>query len=434
MDDINLKKTGEELNPSDQNIDPKFGQRTNLLIDLTKNLSPPPEPKNFGHPAEDTKYDLDKKAEIEEKKIKEKRARAERRLSKKNIGKGDDYLDQIIKEMNAEEQRDSELLEYVLKLGILKSDWLKTPNNQVLKMHELASTEDLDDYRSRVDISTYIDFPVTKSNPAEKIFIGFDATMSTSQKVLKDKLTRSTNVSRENRQEKKLPFGFSTLRYTYDPSTNEKLLSDKVPRYTICLSKKLLDSMKEFSQPDKQPELNKSAEYQEIRFKILSEIYEQNRFFKLMNQGVNVEASRILTRISTCVWKSLKDSMIDLINHSDSFSDLKSSIDKIKTLEQSKKTASPATKDELAGQIKSSYAKLYEEISERYFADDHTRNEPSYKALISAVREFDRNAAEGILDKYKAPQVRNVSFDPNGNTFTMKEWYGKTDYQFDEPD
>ena len=113
---------------------------------------------------------------------------------------------------------------------------------------------------------------------------------------------------------------------------------------------------------------------------------------------------------------------------------MKSSIDKIKTLEQSKKTASPATKDELAGQIKSSYAKLYEEISERYFADDHTRNEPSYKALISAVREFDRNAAEGILDKYKAPQVRNVSFDPNGNTFTMKEWYGKTDYQFDEPD
>ncbi|MBR3177372.1 hypothetical protein IKF27_01020 [Candidatus Saccharibacteria bacterium] len=433
MDDTSLNKIGEELNSPNKNINSELGQRIDLLINLTKNPSPSPEPKSFGHPAEDVKYDLNKKAEIEEKKFEKKYKRAKRHLSKENIQEGDDYLDQVIMEMNAEEQLDSELLEYVLKLGILKSDWFKIPNNQVLGVHELVSAEDLDDYRSRIDIPAYIDFPKAGSKPAERIFIGFDATMSTSQKVLKDKLTRSTNVSRENQQEKKLPFGFSTLRYTYDPSTNEKLLSDKVPRYTICLSKKLLNTMQKFSQSEKQSELDDSAGYQEIRFKVLSEIYEQNRFFMVMNRDTNIEASETLARINTCIWKSLKDSMVDIVNRSDDFSDLEPLANKIKTLEQRKKVTPPAARDELTKQIKSNYIELYVKISEHYFADDYTKDEPSYKALISAVREFDKSAHDGILDKYKALQVRNVSFDPNGNTFTMEEWYGKTDYQSEEP-
>lgn len=428
------KTPGENLSTINPTVDTKLGQ-TGLLINKILNPEiPKPKMEEFGHFYEDLKYDKERVKAIEDDLDNEAYRRANDHLNERGENNGNDRLDKVVDEMKAEEKQFSELLEETLARGIINDKWINYngKNKESFKIHELATIEKADDYRNRIDAPFYFEFPANEDGETERIFVGFDATLSIDPDTLSDKLTRSTNVSRERKQPKNLPFGFSTLRYAYDPSNGERIVSDEVIRYTICSDRKLFKTMQKMNSSTK-PLAEKMLlpEYQEVRFKILSEMYEQNKFFKAMNPD-NDEATEKITKIDIHVWKGIQNTMDAILigaNESSPFFILTPISDEIKTLKHQYSNLPSGSPEKLRiqSEIKKNYSKLYTKIGKLYRSGDAGAKDNSYGKIFNLTHDF-INAAKNtdLLDQYKSSQPRNIPFGPDGNALEMKEWYGKT--------
>ncbi len=439
MENLDIKKTEEIIPSQTPNTDEKLGDTSLELVNLSEFIEPPEPPtmESFHHNGDDLAYDKERIKDLEGKIENRRYKRAQERLEKRGEGDSEDHLDKILAEEAAEEQLVSELFEEILADGIIEDRWINYSGKgkEMFNIRELASVNKADDYRNRIDVPFCFEFPETADKPAERLFIGFDATISVDGKVLYDKLTRSTNVSKEFKRDKNLPFGFSTMRYTYDPSNGMLLPADEAIRYTVCANKQLLNQMQKLhNDPRPLAEKFQTIGYQEVRFKVLSEIHEQNELFKAMNAD-NKKALEKISKIDTAIYRTIKNNIKHLLTFSSEkspFLDLKPELNMLNDFSQQLSELPKGSEERKAivAQRNELYDKLYKEISKRYSGANIGAKDISYGAMVRRTQELiDAALNTTALDKYKPMQPRNIPFDPNGNTIEMEEWYGKTDYK-----
>jgi len=342
--------------------------------------------------------------------------------------KGSKSSDEAISNMTAAEERfenrPAKRLEKVLKIGIARDNWInpRRPNGKrPFEVISLESAEDADDYRNRIDAPFQLIFPETQTNPGETIFIGFDATLQTDEDKIVDKLTRSSNVAKTHGFENRLPFGFSTLRYTYNPITGERLSSEQTLRYTIGLGYKTMQGAEKLLTANENPENLEAPLAAEIRFKILSEMHEQNKLYKAMNivnSLVSKKAISSINRIESAVWHSLENTSLDLIDLDPNLSEVETKPGEFASLKEKKatllelrsayKTASADEKPEILKQIKSLHNFIYNQISKAYRGDiAGTAHDVQYATIYHYTNKLIKAEKEGKLNEYKAPQARN---------------------------
>lgn len=406
----------DDHNTVEQDTTKEIGKKANTLVSLIDGVEKGP---NYFHeytmddfsdfyPAKDLAYDKNV--------VRNMRAEAldaYYRIAKKDSG----GLDETVSKMDAAEKsyenRPAKKLEQILKLGIAQGGILNPGRQRPYEIISLNSAEDADDYRNRIDAPFQLKF---LSNPNETIFVGFDATLENNDEAIMDKLTRSSNVSIRQGSENRLPFGFSTLRYAYDPITGERFSVDNVLRYTIAIDSKTLKNAEEKVADGIEGWLDysKSLDYDRLSFMVLSEIHEQSRLFKAMNQAnslINKKALQTIIKFDSDIWKSLKMVTFDLVKRDDFFAELREDREKIVALQQDLKDLPPAERTELISEINKLHAKIYQTIAKCYRAgnvDEHNRIGSQYTTIWYRTHDLINAEKSGKLDQYKIPQARNV--------------------------
>lgn len=378
----------------------------------------PPTMEDFGYPNSDLENDKKAIADAQALEVEHLYKRAKRRLERER--NSDANLDDILKQMSQEEEALYKQFEDILYEGIGKLNWLSpSAKGSKFEVHSLSSVKNVDDYRNRIDAPFCLTFPENKKigAPSENIFIGFDTTLRQESAFIEEKLTKSTNVTRTSSGSVDLPFGFSTLRYTYDALTFEKMPSDEVIRYTICASKKQIEKMQHFADIDS-PQNN--IDCQEICFKVLSQMHEQNKLYQLMNSN-NPEIYNRITKVDRNIWRNISTASIALAKNDAKLEHLKTTAEATESIISRINSLPEEEKASANKQINNGFIKLYYGISEMYCRGDAGTKDNNYSVLMSNVKDYIQSAKNGKLDQFKKKQTRKTSFDKEGNIFAIDE-------------
>lgn len=274
-----------------------------------------------------------------------------------------------------------------------------------------------DDLSHRVDDIVELEFaePIVgedEETSLKKVLLGFDVTTNPSRQVIREKLTKSCN------DQVCLPFGWTHLAYYQND--DERRAVERLPRYTIGLSKQDIRGIWEMSEVDpryggKIRQMRPSAK---TRFKVLTEIRAQNElFYAMLPDDADEEMMLQLEATDQCLNNALTSCAHEIVARQELPKAVLGQIESERRALERAGARDVTLKDRAVIEeflLKSSHDYFQSEQQERarrgYDVASPDADDP-FVQIVSEARVLTARAHRGELDEYRALRPRNRAID-----------------------